>query len=134
MDMDNVSLSASDREGDGDMHPAGEQHTEAESEALGRGKRKIARSRSLGESEDEADLRTPLKTPHCLPFQVRGLLKELHWSIWMPIQSFRPTSICACTQNAGSNPVCLMFAIWVKMHAWRHLHEPLSVSRAWENN
>ena len=56
MDMDGVSLSASDREGD----DGGAASAEQQSEALGRGRRNLARSRSRGESDDEADLGAPL--------------------------------------------------------------------------
>jgi hypothetical protein len=60
MDTDGVSLSASDRDDAEDEPPAAtEQHTEGQSEALGRGRRNVARSRSRGESDDEADLRAP---------------------------------------------------------------------------
>ncbi|BDA44046.1 Retinoblastoma-binding protein 5 [Coccomyxa sp. Obi] len=52
MDTDGVSLSASDREGDDGAAASAEQ----QSEALGRGRRNLARSRSRGESDDEADL------------------------------------------------------------------------------
>ncbi len=89
MDTDGVSLSASDRDGDDGAAGSAEQ----QSEALGRGRRNLARSRSRGESDDEADLGALLPSLRLLlssflssqlsaPF--RCLTSECIWVIQTP--------------------------------------------------
>jgi phage protein U len=82
MDMDGVSLSASDRE---DSDDAQLNDAEVDPEVTGKRKRRPARSRSLGESDEDADLPGVILPPlsgHAQRVRGSSATGELRAGVW----------------------------------------------------